>query len=78
MIFTNSLSLLLFENDQNGFCNRNLCFIQELMCLDNPSDVKFKRVCADYPIIALLTKSAIPRETQVTFGHASTKNKLLG
>ena len=39
---------------------------------------KFKRVCAYFPNLALLTKIVIPREVQVTYPHVSVGNKSLG
>ena len=48
------------------------------MRLNDPGGTKFKCVCADYLNLALLTKSAILGEIQVTFGHTSVENKSLG
>ena len=78
MIYTNALSLFLLEYDQNGVFNRNLCSIQYLVRLYDPAVSKFKRVCADLPNLALLTKSVTPGGDQVTYTHASVGNDPLG
>ena len=39
---------------------------------------KFKRVCADFPNLALLAKSAKSEEFQVIYAHTSNGNKFLG
>ena len=77
MISTNALSLFLLKHDQNGFCNHNLCSIQESMRSYKIAVYKFKRVYSDSPNLALLTKSATPREVQVTYSHAYVGNKSL-
>ena len=41
------------------------------MRLDEPVGTKFKRVCADFTDIAVLTKRATMGEIQVTFCHMS-------
>ena len=47
------------------------------MCSDELVGAKFKRVCVYFLILALLTKSAIPGNIQVTYGHMSVgKNAL--
>ena len=46
-----------------------------MMLSDQLDGTKFKCVCADFPNIVLLTKSATPGNIQVTFGHVSAKNK---
>ena len=38
----------------------------------------FKSVCAYFPNLAILAKSAIPKKIQVTFGHAHVGNNSLG
>ena len=78
MIFTNTLSILLLENDHNGVYNRNLHSIQELMRLDKSTSAKFKHVYAYFPNLAILTNSNIPGEIQVNFGHTYVDNKPLG
>ena len=74
IISTHALSLFLLKNDQNGVFNRNLRSIQESMCSDKPTGSKFKQVCTYFPNIALLTKSAMPGEVQVTYAHTSIGN----
>ena len=48
------------------------------MRLNDPGGTKFKCVCADYLNLALLTKSAILGEIQVTFAYISDENNYLG
>ena len=48
------------------------------MCASKPAVEKFKRVCEDFPNLAILTKSATPGEIQLTFGHSAVGNKSLG
>ena len=55
----------------NRICNRNLHSIQDMMRSDKPAGTKFKRVCASFPNLALVPKSATPGNIQVTFDHAS-------
>ena len=77
VIFSNALLLFLLDHNQNGVCNHNLCSIQDLMCLDKPYVTKFKRVCADFPNLALPVKITTPGNIQVTFGHMFVGNKSL-
>ena len=49
-----------------------------MMHSDKPARTKFKGVCVNFPNIALLAKSAMPGNIQVTFGHVSVGNKPLG
>ena len=69
MIKSNNSSLFLIERNHNGFCNRIIHLIQDLMSSNETSDIKFKRLCADLPNIAILTKSATPGEVQMSFCH---------
>ena len=39
---------------------------------------KYKKVCKDFPNLAILTKSAKPDEVQLTFGHRTVGNNSLG
>ena len=41
------------------------------MHASEPAAEKYKRVCEDFPNLAILTKSATPGKIQVTFGHAT-------
>ena len=75
MISTNALSLFLLKHDQNGVCDRNLCSVQESMCSNKQAIANFKRLCADFPNLALLNKSATSREVQVTYVHVPVGNK---
>ena len=67
--------IFLLDYDHNGICNSNIHPIQYMMLSDEPSGAKFKRVCADFPNIVLLTKSATPGNIQVTFVHVFVGNK---
>ena len=79
IISTNALSLFLLEHDYNRVSDCNLRLIHENICLDNPAVSNFKRVCTDFPYLALLTKSAKSGEAQVTYVHVSIiKNPLRG
>ena len=48
------------------------------MHANEPAAEKFKRICEDFPNLAILTKSATPGQIQLTFGHAAVGNKSLG
>ena len=43
-----------------------------------PATEKFKKICEDFPNLAILTKSSTPGEVQLTFGHYTVGNKSLG
>ena len=77
MISSNTLSLFILDHDHNRVCNCNIHLIQDLMHLENPDGAKFKRVCADFPNIALLTKRATPDDIQFNFGQAPVGNNYL-
>ena len=78
MINSNALYLFLIGYDQNIVYNQNLRLIQELMCTDEPDDIKFKHVFADSPNLTILTKSATQGKVQMTFCHAIIGNNYLG
>ena len=78
MISTNALSVFILNHHLNGLGNRNLHLIQYVMRMGEPSEEKYKRVCEDFPNIAILTKSATPGKIQLTFGHTAIGNKSLG
>ena len=48
------------------------------MRASEPTTEKYKKVCKDFPNLAILTKSATPGKVQLTFGHAAVGNKSLG
>ena len=48
------------------------------MRASKPIAGKYKRVCKDFPNIAILNKSATPSEIQLTFNHTTVGNKSLG
>ena len=48
------------------------------MCLIKTAAENYKKVCKDLPNLAILTKSAMLGEVQLTFGHAIVRNKPLG
>ena len=78
MISTNALYVFLLSHHLNGPGNKNLLSIQDVMRASKPAAEKFKRVCEDFPNLAILTKSATPGEIQLTFGHVAVGNKSLG
>ena len=78
MISSNALSLFLLDHEQNGVFNHNIHSIQDLMCSDKPTSVKFKVMCADFLNLTLLTESTTPDNIQVVYGHASVGNNPLG
>ena len=77
MISTNALSVFLLHHHLNGLGNKNLCSIQYVIRASEPATEKFKRVCEDFPNIAILTKSSTPDKIQLTFGNAAIGNKSL-
>ena len=48
------------------------------MRASEPADEKYKRVCEDFPNLAILSKSAMPGEVQLMFSHTAVGNKSLG
>ena len=68
----------MIHHHPNRLGNNNLHLIQYVMRARDPAAKKYKRVCEDFPNIAILTKSATPGEVQLTFGHTSVGNKSLG
>ena len=48
------------------------------MCISDPANKKCKKVHEDFSNIAILTKRVLPGEVQLTFAHASFRNKSLG
>ena len=78
MISTNALSVFLLHHYLIGLGNKNICSNQDVMHASKPSTEKNKRVCKDFPNLAILTKSSTPGETHLTFGHAAVGNKSLG
>ena len=78
MLSTNTLSVFIIHHHQNGICNKNLRLIQDIMPVSNPSAKEYKKVCNDFPNIAILTKSATPGEVQSTLYHVTVGNKYLG
>ena len=75
MLSTNALSVFLFHHHQNEICNNNLHLIQDIMCVSDMAAKKYKKVCYDFPNVAILTKNATPGEGQLTFAHAIVGNK---
>ena len=78
MIFTNVLSVFLLHHHLNGLGNKNLCLVQEVMCASELAADKFKKVCENFPNLAILTKISTTGKIQLTFGHAAVGNKSLG
>ena len=48
------------------------------MCLGESAGAKFELLCADFPNVTLLAKSASSGKIKVTFVHASVGNKSMG
>ena len=48
------------------------------MRASEPAAKKYKKVCKDFPNIAILAKSATPGEVQLMFTHTTVGNKSLG
>ena len=78
MIYTNALSVFLLHHHHNRLRNENLRLVHEVMPTREPAADKFKNVCEDFPILAILTKSSTSGEIQLTFGHTAFRNKPLG
>ena len=78
MISSNTLSIFILHHDLNGLFDKNLCLIQDLMRTSEPAREKFKRICKDFPNLAILSKSNSPGEVQLRFTLASIGNKSLG
>ena len=78
MIFTYALSLFILQHHINRLGNKNLSSIQEIMCTSEPAAKKFKKVCEDFPNLAILTKSATLGKALLTFGHATVAKSPLG
>ena len=77
MISTNKLSVFIFHHHINRLGNKNIYSIQNIMRASKPATKKYKKVCKDFPNIAILTKSATLGEVQLTFGHVAVVNKSL-
>ena len=60
MISSYDLSTFTLHHDLNGLCNNNLCLIQDRMRTNELASNKFKRMCKDFPNMAILTKRTIP------------------
>ena len=46
------------------------------MRASDPTDEKYKKVCKDFPNLAILTKRATPGEVQLTFGSNVDGDKI--
>ena len=62
MISTNALSVFIIHHNLNRLGKNNLHSIQDVMCASDPDAKKYKRVCEDFPNLAILTKSATTRK----------------
>ena len=78
MISTNALSIFILHHHINGIGNKNIRSIQDVIRASEPDAEKYKRVCEDFPNLAILTKSVTLGEIWLTFGHAAVVNKSLG
>ena len=70
--------MLILHHHLNGFGNKNLFSIQDIIRASNLDVEKYKRVCEDIPNLAILTNSATTGNIQLTFFHAAVENKSLG
>ena len=70
--------MFILHHHLNGLRNKNLRSIQDVMRTRDLATEKYKRVCEDFPNLAILTKSAILGNIKLTFGHAAVGNKSLG
>ena len=77
MLSTNALSIFILHHHQKGICNNNIRSIQDIMRASEPAKKKYKKVCEDFPNLAILTKSATTSKVQFNFGHATVRNKYL-
>ena len=75
---TNALSVFILHHHLNGLGNKDICLIQGIMRVSEPTAEKYKKVCKDFPNLAIMTKSATPGKFQVTFSHTTVENKSLG
>ena len=57
---------------------KNLRSIQDVMCASEPATENYKRVCKDFPNLAILTNSTTSGKIKLTFGHTAVGNKSLG
>ena len=62
MISTNALSVFLLHHHLNTIRKKNLRLIQDVMRASKAAAEKFKRVCEDFPNLAILAKSSTPGE----------------
>ena len=77
MIYSHALSAFLPHHPLNRLGNANLPSVQEAMRASKPATEKYKSVCEDFPKLGILTKSYMPGEIQLTFGHANVGNNSL-
>ena len=77
MISTNALSVFILHHHLNGLGNKNLRSIKDFIRARETAAKKYKRVCKDFPNLAILTESATPGKVQLTFGHAAVGNNSL-
>ena len=77
MLSSNALSVFILHHYLNGLGDINLCSIQDIMRASEPAKKKYKKVCEDFPNLAILTKSATTSKVQFNFGHATVRNKYL-
>ena len=78
MMSTNALYVFLLHHHFNGLGNKNHRLVQVVMRESKPVADKIKKVCEDFPNLAIITKSSTPGEIQLTFSHAAVGNKSLG
>ena len=67
-----------FDQDKNGFSNKNLLSIQKILRVSEPVAEKYKKVYKDLHNIMILTNSATPGEFHLTLVHTTVGNNSLG
>ena len=78
MISTTALFVFILRHHHNRLGNKNLRLIQDVMRASERAAEKYKRVCKDFPNLAILTNSTTSGEIKLTFGHMAVGNKSLG
>ena len=70
--------MFILHHHLNRIGNKNLLLIQYVVRASEQAAEKYKRVCEDFPNLAILTKSSTLGKIQLMFGHAVVGNKSLG
>ena len=70
--------MFILHNHFSRLENKNIRSNQDVMRASKPTEDKYKRVCEDFPNLAIFTKSATPGGIRLTFGRAAVGNNSLG